>query len=67
VLLASLAGAILLWAPLAAVIAQEFPMALPVVGVFASGIVTGLTVTAALAVGCVVAAFHRFDVSLHVI
>jgi len=66
-LLALFAGAILLWAPLAALITQTLPFATTVVVVFATGVVLGMSVAAALAISCVVSAFRRFDVSLHAI
>ncbi len=64
VLLALFAGAILLWAPLSAMIASALPMATTVV-VFATGVVLGLSIAASLAISGVVSAFRRFDVSLH--
>mgnify|MGYP001422804605 CR=1 FL=1 len=65
VLLAMFAGAILVWAPVAAWIAGLMPLAVSMRSVFATGIILGITLTATIAVGCVVSAFRRFDVSLH--
>lgn len=64
VLLALFAGAVFLWAPLAAAIAGQLGME-SARTVFAIGMIFGVSGLATLAVGCVVSAFRRFDVSLH--
>lgn len=65
--LALIAGAIVLWGPVAALIAQALPIATTVGVVFATGVVMGLSIAAVIVIGCVVAAFRSLDVSLHAI
>lgn len=64
VLLALFAGAIFVWAPVAASIAAGMGLHSPR-EVFAAGLLVGITGLAVTAVACVVSAFRRFDVSLH--
>jgi hypothetical protein len=65
VLLALFAGAIIVWAPLAALIANATPQLVSLRLVFVTGIILGIAGSAAVLTGCVVSAFRRFDVSLH--
>ncbi len=65
VLMALFAGAILVWAPLSASVTAATPFVTSTQHVFAVGILLGITGLAVTAIGCVVSAFRRFDVSLH--
>lgn len=56
-------ASLVLWAPLAAGLAQLLSVGTPVV--FLCGTIAGVAMIAAAAVWCVVVAFRRFDVSLH--
>lgn len=64
VLLALFAGAIYVWAPLAATIATQCGLDSSR-AVFGAGLLIGITALATVAVGSVISAFRRFDVSLH--
>ena len=64
VLLALFTGAIFLWAPIAAAIAEGIGLNSSR-SVFGAGLLLGISSLATAAVGSVVAAFRRFDVSLH--
>ena len=64
VLLALFAGAIFLWAPIAAAIAEGIGLNSSR-SVFGAGLLLGISSLATATVGSVVAAFRRFDVSLH--
>lgn len=64
VLLALFAGAIFVWAPVAASIATNIGLESSRL-VFAAGLLVGISGLATAAVGSVVSAFRRFDVSLH--
>ena len=64
VLLALFAAAIFVWAPLAANIATGFGLDSPR-WVFATGLLVGICGLGTAAVGSVISAFRRFDVSLH--
>lgn len=64
-LLALFAGAAVMWAPLAALIADGMHDSVSVRSVFAIGIIAGIIGAATLAVSCVASAFRRFDVSVH--
>jgi len=67
VFLGVLAGSVIVWAPTSAVVAELMPNIVAVRTVFLAGVIIGLFGFAAASVGSVIAAFRRFDVSLHTI